>query len=627
MCLSRPFQCLILMMLFCLCNNYLQGQSVLIRQEQRALLSVKDSISLVNSLNRIGLLYRDKNADSCFYYGIKAKTLATRLDYPKGKTDADNVIALALFERGLYKESLELFNKVLVVYRQQSDTANVAQVIANMAFVYKYMGDKAKTKMLLSQAIQTGKKLKNDSVMSLIYSHYCFDPKLPDDSVRYYLEKSRKIASRYNDKRTLIELLQVQAQKLLNKGRRQEALPLIRQALTESRKERLEFTEMSSLGLYSSYYYYANKQDSALMYIDILYKLVLQKGYVYQQVNILKNMVTYAVLSGNKERIISAHSLLEAAIVAENDNLKQFIGDYIKYNAIQDDNARLGIINKSNRTKILLLISVCGISILLIIIIYRLYRVSRQHAQEQVAFNRQISEQNKALQEADEFKNKLVSILAHDFRSPLSSTISIARMMRNNHGFTEEEMELFYGDIEKDATKMLESFDTILQWIRQQLSGYQFKAETLEPYALFRESAALFGQQLEAKKIIFSNQIQEHMTVISDKEMLQFVNRNLLSNAIKFSPEGGRITVSCTKDATEFTVTVADDGPGMSETVLGKLFSITSQAGPSTQMGAGIALSMCRDFIKKLNGRIRAENKEPNGAVFYYTVPSANINS
>jgi len=234
-----------------------------------------------------------------------------------------------------------------------------------------------------------------------------------------------------------------------------------------------------------------------------------------------------------------------------------------------------------------------------------------------------VMEQNKTLQENDEFKNKLFSILAHDFRTPLISTISIAGLMKNNPEFTQAEMEQFYGDIERQASGMLESFDTILQWIKQQLSGYQYNPELLVLNDLFDESAGIVKQQMEAKKIILSNQIPAHITATSDKEMLQFVNRNLLSNAIKFSPVGGTIVISCTQDGMAVTVSVTDQGQGMDEQTISKLFTVSSNFGSSTQHGAGIALSMCKDFIQKLGGKIWAKNAEPNGAVFSYAIPRA----
>src|SRR3546814_6883492 len=74
-----------------LCANPAQGQIQQIHEELQRLTLSKDSISLVNSLNRLGTLYRTRNADSCFYYGMKAKRTATNIQYRKGQTDADHV--------------------------------------------------------------------------------------------------------------------------------------------------------------------------------------------------------------------------------------------------------------------------------------------------------------------------------------------------------------------------------------------------------------------------------------------------------------------------------------------------------------------------------------------------------
>ena len=624
MLLPKTIRYLTPILLLCLCHTYVKGQSALIQQQQSKLPLIKDSIILVNSLNRIGMLYHLKNPDSCFYYGMKAKAIAIRLHYRRGETSADNVIASALYLKGLFTESLELFSKTLPACRQLLDTENTAMVLMNMSTVYLGLGDTLHAKMFCRKAIQTGRQLKKDSILSILYSNYCIiNTSLSADSARYYVDKAQEIAKRYKDKRMLIVIMQLQAENLLNKGNKDEALPLIKQSLLQSHREGLESFEINSLGLYADYY--SNKPDSILSYYNRAYQLADKDGYVYLKVKVLKIILAYTKQSGNKDKIIDVQNLLEKALVIENNNIKKFIGDYIKYNAIQDDNNLLETDNKNSKTKIWLLISICAISILIIIFIYRLYQVSRRHEQQQLQLNQRVQAQNNTLQEADEFKNKLLSILAHDFRAPLISTINIAHMMRDNPGFTGEEIGKFYGDIEKDATQMLESFDTILQWIKQQMSGYALNSEKLVLHQLFNESAGLFSHLLEEKKITLCNNIPGDMTVFSDREILQFVNRNLLSNAIRFSPEGGTIIIQAEQTDTHFTITVTDNGPGMNAEIISRLFIVSNQFVSPTQPGAGIALSMCKDFIQMLGGRIWAENKEPNGAVFSYAIPLADL--
>jgi len=609
-------RCLLLSLLYC--YGTVQGQSNLIKAEKQKLPFVKDSISYINSINRLGMLYHMKDLDSCLYYGIAAKEMANKLQYSKGKADADNVIASAIYIRGMYQESLQLYTNALSAYKSQKDTANVSQVMMNMGNVYLSLGDSTKGLELFRKVIRTGRK---DSIMSLVYANYCMsNSTLSDDSCKYFINKTREIASSYKDYRVLIAVKELESNFLLKKGRNTEALKLLRSALSGAQKYELDDQEIYLLNAHTRYY--STLPDSALHYAWRSYQLARKKDYVLDLIPILKDILTYTELLGNKDKIISVHKLLEATMAEENEKLKKFVGDYIKYNTIQSDNAVLSIVNKNSKTKIWFLVSICIISLFLLLFIYRLYHVSRKHTYELKKLNLQILEQNKTLQVADEFKNKLFSILAHDFRTPLISTISIAGLMKDNPEFTKEEMKVFYGDIEKQASGMLESFDIILQWIKQQLSGYQYKPETLIFHDLFNESTHILVEQLNAKKITLHNQIPTYITATSDKEMLQFVNRNILSNAIKFSPEGGTIVISCTQDDNLIVVSVTDEGSGMDEQTLSKLFSVSSNFGSSTQHGAGIALSMCKDFIQKLGGQIWAGNAEPNGAVFSYSISS-----
>jgi len=618
--LPPPIRNIILLILCCFCCFGVHGQTLLIQKEQQRLLHITDSAAYVKCLNRIGMLYHSKNPDSCFIYGFRAKAIATRTGDVHGKANSDNTIAIALYLKGLYSESLGMFGKILPVFEQQRDTIGAMDVLMNMSSVYLAIKDSVKAVAFCRRAVYMGKSLVRDSSMSVVYADYSIvNTALSKDSDLYYRQKAEQIATRYKDVRMLIVLQQLKATRLLYNGQKQEALPIIQQSYQAAKSAGLEYFEINSLDLFATYY--AQKPDSVLAYYNRIYTIVDTKGYTYLKVRVLNVLLYYSRLAGDKDKQISYAQLLTTALLAENENMKKFIGDYVRYNALETDNRALSIANKNNKTKIWLLITICVVISILIVIIYRLYRAAHKQKQAQMLLNAQVQEQNKELQQADEFKNTLISIMAHDFRTPLISTISIASMMKDNPDFTGEEMEQFYGDIENEAQTMLQSFDTVLQWIKQQLSGYQYKGEILALHDLFSESAALYANLIETKKISIENNIPEGTAVNSDKEMLQFVNRNLLSNAIKFSPEGSTIKLDAVPGGNEIIVAVADNGPGMNADTINKLFSVSGQFGLSTQHGAGIALSMCRDFIQKLGGRIWAENKGENGSVFYYAIP------
>lgn len=616
--LSKPILYLIRVLFFCLCLNYAKGQSALIQQEQHRLPFIKDSIGQVNCLNRIGMLYHLKNADSCFYYGMKAKAIAMRLHYPKGKTDADNVIASALYLSGLYRESLDLFSKELLAYRQQADTANTAQALLNMATVYAGIGDNVKAKALSRQAIQTGRKLKQDSIMSLVYANYCLVyAALPDDSVSYYLDKSRKIALRYKDERMLIAILQIQANNLLNKGKKQEALPLINQSLSKSRNDGLEYFEINSFGLYAAYY--ADKPDSVLDYYNRAYKLVQEKGYVFMRVEVLKVILTYTELSGNKDKIVGVHRLMETALTAENDKLKKFIGDYIKYNAIQDDNTLLGISNKSNKTKIWLLVAVCAVSILLILIVSRQYQVSRR-------LNRQISQHNHQMQktlidleQSQEDNTRMMQIVAHDLRNPIGGITSVATIMLEDEDRSAEDRMM----LELIKTSGQNSLELVSDLLQVHTRVEDLKKEPVDLSLMLHYCVDLLHYKADAKGQYIN--LQTTPVILSvNREKIWRVVSNLIANAIKFSPSGASILVKLEEKEKHVIIAVEDHGIGIPVEIKDKIFDMFTEArrpGTAGEQPFGLGLAISKQIVEAHGGEIWFNSKRDNGTIFYVKLP------
>jgi len=106
--------------------------------------------------------------------------------------------------------------------------------------------------------------------------------------------------------------------------------------------------------------------------------------------------------------------------------------------------------------------------------------------------------------------------------------------------------------------------------------------------------------------------------------MIRTILRNLISNAIKFTHTNGRIVISVIKNKQEYLISVSDNGVGIPKKSLDNLFSIDqnkSTRGTQDESGTGLGLILCKELIKKHNGRIWVESEPGRGSIFYFSLP------
>jgi signal transduction histidine kinase len=112
--------------------------------------------------------------------------------------------------------------------------------------------------------------------------------------------------------------------------------------------------------------------------------------------------------------------------------------------------------------------------------------------------------------------------------------------------------------------------------------------------------------------------------------MITTVVRNLLSNAIKFTPSEGKIKVAIESDGSFWKITVSDNGIGISEKDMKRLFLIDSNPttiGTSQETGTGLGLILCKEFVERNGGSIGVNSIIDSGTTFWFTVPKADPNS
>ncbi|MCO5936374.1 HAMP domain-containing histidine kinase [Mucilaginibacter sp. RB4R14] len=603
----------------CLCFAQLSE----IRQLQQQLKHPKDSLDYLCKLNKIGLLIHLKNADSSFYYGIQGNALADRLNAPKEKAHAMSNIATGLLLKGLYSQSLQYFGKAYNIYQANNNKPEIAQGLMNQAITYSFIGDSAKAIRFATRANNfTHKYLMRDSAASMLMANYVeLNSGLAKDSVAWYLSGAEKIAIKFNDQRTLVFIGQIRANRFIDAKQPAMALPIIMRSLAITRANNWDYHEMESLNNLGSYYLAVNKTDSALAAYLEIYKKAKANNYVYWKIDVLKDISKCYKFKNDKANEYATAQLLIVALEQDNTANNSFLGDYIQYNQTQEELKKLGLSEGLNHKKIVWLFVACGAGSLVILLLILFYWKVTAQAKKLSEQNLTITVQNEALKESDVFKGRLLSMLAHDFRSPLNSTISMVQLLRDHEAMEPEELAGLYRLIETDINEVLLTFDNILQWTHKQLTGYILQPVKVNLKESINEAFSFFHEQANARQITIVNEIDATLAPLTDQEIIRFIDRNLLHNAIKYSPIGGKITALSVVKNKEIIITIKDEGVGLTEKLLKELFTGKISEINDSAQGAGLALNICAEFIQKLGGRIWVGKSAGKGAEFSYAIP------
>lgn len=142
---------------------------------------------------------------------------------------------------------------------------------------------------------------------------------------------------------------------------------------------------------------------------------------------------------------------------------------------------------------------------------------------------------------------------------------------------------------------------------------------------LIGEAMERINDQSQYKNITIVPQIPDNLHVLCDRDLVQRVIVNLLHNALKWSPKGEKITVSAVNGGDEVTISVFDNGPGVPDDQLDRIFERFYQvdASRSGGEGTGLGLAICRHIVKAHGGRIWAQGKSEGGGRFLFTLLAA----
>jgi signal transduction histidine kinase len=238
--------------------------------------------------------------------------------------------------------------------------------------------------------------------------------------------------------------------------------------------------------------------------------------------------------------------------------------------------------------------------------------------------SQQISRHNKALSESNAEKDKFFTIIAHDLRSPFNSVLGFSDLLVHQvHEQNYEGIDKYAEYIQQSSRSAMELLSNLMEWSKAHTGRLDFKPELFEIRTLINEIEILFNGTMIQKNIRFEKEMPSDTVIYADMNMIRTLLRNLVSNAIKFSHMDGIVTLSIEKGLDYFTVSVSDNGIGIPQNAMEKLFRLdenVSTLGTQKEKGTGLGLILCKELVEKHAGKIWCESEFGKGSTFYVTL-------
>lgn len=236
--------------------------------------------------------------------------------------------------------------------------------------------------------------------------------------------------------------------------------------------------------------------------------------------------------------------------------------------------------------------------------------------------NRQAHE----LQDLNNLKNKLFSVIAHDLKSPMYALRNIFHNIEK-YDLPAEEVKAMVPEVMKDLNYTTTLMENLLQWAKCQMQTLQVSLSNVNVRDVASEVINHLKSQAELKNIKLVNNVRKNAMVVAQQDMIQLVLRNLVSNAIKFTPENGCVQIGVEYDSDLVEVFVKDSGIGLSQANLDKIShnEYFTTRGTSSEKGTGLGLMLCKEFLSKNHGTLHISSEEGIGSRFSFTLPGAAV--
>jgi signal transduction histidine kinase len=527
----------------------------------------------------------------------KSLAIAEKNNYTELIINNLNSLGLCFYYQKQYQQAENFFIKALEKSEKTTNKQFKGQIIGNLGMISGEQKKYEKEREYYQQSIQIYEKIKDSLGLSIIYNNIgesFFEEDKPYLAL-YNYEKSSKISEKIEDFVGVAYALINTAKVYLKLNNPDEAEKYALSGLALVEKYQIAELKAELYKTFSAIYELGKNYESSLKY-QKMYAEHLDKNYNQDSQTRLAQLQSL-YLNAQKDR--------------ENESLKK--------EQAENNNIIL-------RQRIIF--GVFGVGVIVLLgLLGLLFWANKRKTKFNETLKTQkeeISRQKAELAEINQVKDKLFSIIAHDFRGPLNSLQGVLSLV-NTQELSEKEIKYILSGLKDKLNDTQTLLENLLNWTKSQMQGIEINPITLNFSKIVEDTIRLLFPYAENKGISFVKQVPDNLLVKCDVDSLRLILRNLFTNALKFSFPSNPIEIETQIiDQSFVKIAVKDKGMGISRENLAKLFKPQyhyTSAGTANEKGTGLGLLLTKDFVELNGGQIWVESIENQGSTFYFTLP------
>lgn len=237
-----------------------------------------------------------------------------------------------------------------------------------------------------------------------------------------------------------------------------------------------------------------------------------------------------------------------------------------------------------------------------------------------------VEDKSLILKSLNEQKNKLISVISHDFNSPLNNIKRYLHILQQMD-ISSDERKMLEKELMQVTTDTQNLLLNLLNWTKNNMDSMHYSPEIVNVNDALADTIPLYRNIAEEKLIKFDFNISPQINVEGNYEMIDIVMRNLISNAVKFTEEGGYITITAKEEGLFCRLMVLNSGAGIPLNQQSTLFTAktTPSYGTRNEKGIGLGLSLCKEFTEIMHGQIGFTSEPGIKTEFFIQLRAVNV--